>query len=114
MKFNIKSLIASLAMSGMVLTGCSDSFLEPDPLSFFEPGTTFSTEAGLVAALGQIDRNLVLMTTNTHDLHVPTHTQFLFSDMLLISATDKGELIQNFRYQIRQHRDRICSQSRGS
>lgn len=100
MKFNIKSLIASLAMSGMVLTGCSDSFLEPDPLSFFEPGTTFSTEAGLVAALGQIDRNLVLMTTNTHDLHVPTHTQFLFSDMLLISATDKGELIQNFSTQL--------------
>ena len=37
-----------LALAG-TMVGCSDGFLEQDPLSFYEPATTYSTEAGLQA-----------------------------------------------------------------
>ena len=40
------------------MVGCSDGFLEQDPLSFYEPATTYSTEAGLQAALAQCDKQL--------------------------------------------------------
>ena len=43
-----------LALAG-TMVGCSDGFLEQDPLSFYEPATTYSTEAGLQAALAQCD-----------------------------------------------------------
>ena len=71
------------------LTGCSDSALDPDPLSFFEPTTTFSTESGLSAALAQADRNLKLYYTTASDVLLPVATEFLFSDMLVVAATDK-------------------------
>lgn len=97
MKNIIKSLSVTAAISGaFILSSCSNSFLDPDPLSFFEPTETFSTEAGLRAALAQIDRNFTMMFTNQHDILVPLHTQFLFSDMVVTSATDKASQIQNF------------------
>ena len=40
------------------MVGCSDGFLEQDPLSFYEPATTYSTEAGLQAALAQCEKQL--------------------------------------------------------
>ena len=30
-----------------VFSACTDNFLKPDPLSFYEPETTFATESGL-------------------------------------------------------------------
>lgn len=62
-------------------TACSSSYLEPDPLSFYEPTTTFSTESGLSGALAQADRNLKLYFTNGHDVLFPINTEFMFSDM---------------------------------
>lgn len=38
-------------MAAALLAGCSDDFLKPEPLSFYEPALTFSTESGLQAAL---------------------------------------------------------------
>ena len=97
MKLSFKKIFAGVSLSAAILmSSCSDEFLKPDPLSFFEPGATFTTESGLAAALGQIDRNLMLMYTNCHDLHIPLHTQFLFSDMFVIGATDKQEQILNW------------------
>ena len=40
------------------MTACSDSFLKQDPLSFYEPTTTYSTEAGLQSALTMCDKQL--------------------------------------------------------
>ena len=40
-------VLASAAM----LTSCSDSFLEQDPLSFYNPGNTYVTESGLRSAM---------------------------------------------------------------
>ncbi len=41
-----------------MLASCSDSFLEQDPLSFYEPQATYTTEAGLQAALAKCDRSI--------------------------------------------------------
>ena len=52
-----KSGAAVLVVASMMVS-CGDSFLEQDPLSFYEPATTYSTEAGLQAALAQCDKQL--------------------------------------------------------
>lgn len=85
-KFDLRYLIIG---ASVVMSGCSDSFLEPDPLSFFEPTATFTTEAGLAAAMAQADRNMKLYWCNASDVQMPICTEFLFSDMLVISATDQ-------------------------
>lgn len=53
-----KSLFAwSLTGLSVMLVGCSD-FLEPEPLSFFEPDNTFNTESGLSASMSAADVQL--------------------------------------------------------
>ena len=49
---------ALMLMAAGTLASCSDSFLEERPLSFYEPGTTYTTEAGLQSALAQCDKQL--------------------------------------------------------
>lgn len=48
------ALVAAVA----AMTACSDSFLATDPLSFYEPTTTYSTEAGLQSALTMCDKQI--------------------------------------------------------
>ena len=39
-----------LLLTGIaVFSACTDNFLKPDPLSFYEPETTFATDSGLEA-----------------------------------------------------------------
>lgn len=55
MKKNIKNIYRGgllIALAGTMVS-CGDDFLKQDPLSFYEPGTTYSTEAGLQAAMTQ-------------------------------------------------------------
>ena len=55
-KYIQKLFVGCLAIVSMVLlTNCSDSFLKQDPLSFYEPTTTYTTEAGLQSALAMCD-----------------------------------------------------------
>ena len=42
-----------------LLSSCSDDFLEPKALSFFEPTSTFTTREGLQAALTSCDRQAI-------------------------------------------------------
>ena len=67
------------------LTGCKQSFLEPDPLSFFEPKATFTTESGLSAALGQCDLNMKTCWASGQDKFA-IFNQFQFTDMLMIGT----------------------------
>lgn len=46
------------ATSAALLTGCSDSFLDQDPLSFYNPDNTYTTESGLQSALAMCDLGL--------------------------------------------------------
>ncbi|MDR2968793.1 MAG: RagB/SusD family nutrient uptake outer membrane protein [Tannerellaceae bacterium] len=79
----------------VMVSSCSENFLEPDPLSFYEPSATFTTEAGLKAALAQADRNMKLYYTTSSDVLLPIATEFVFSDMLVVSATDKQSQISD-------------------
>ena len=58
--------IKNIALIGMVAVGvlcssCSEDFLKPDPLSFYEPEQTFTTEAGLRSVVATLDRHLSLI-----------------------------------------------------
>lgn len=89
--FNKFLLISGLLAS---MTGCKKEYLQPDPLSFFEPGATFSTRAGLDAALAIADRHLRSYWTYFEytDLSLPISTEYMFSDMAVASKTDDGNI----------------------
>ena len=36
-----------LASAALLTTGCTDDFLKQDPLSFYNPENTYTTESGL-------------------------------------------------------------------
>lgn len=72
------------------MTGCSDDFLTPDPLSLYEPSITFNTVEGLNAALASADKALRAYWTNTEacDLMLPLMSEYLFSDLTVAAKTD--------------------------
>ncbi|WP_228112974.1 RagB/SusD family nutrient uptake outer membrane protein [Segatella copri] len=86
---SIKVLTGMLIMAS-VTTGCKDSFLNPDPLSLYEPTATFSSQAGLDAALASADKGLKAYWTNTNaiDLQLPLTSEAMFSDITVASKTD--------------------------
>jgi hypothetical protein len=82
-------LIIAICTSAF-FSSCSEEFLEPDPLSFYEPTTTFSTESGLQAALAMADRHLKTYWTFWTDVsnNVPISTEYQFSELALYGKTD--------------------------
>ena len=47
-----------LAATALVNVGCTDDFLKQDPLSFYNPENTYTTESGLQSALSMCDYGL--------------------------------------------------------
>ncbi|MDL2213686.1 RagB/SusD family nutrient uptake outer membrane protein [Bacteroides sp. OttesenSCG-928-J23] len=86
----IAMALMSLLSSPLLFNSCSESFLEPDPLSNYEPGATFTTESGLKAALAIADRHLRSYWTNTsaNSNSVVAGTEMMFSDMAVYGKTD--------------------------
>lgn len=84
-----KLLVGTLCVSTL-LSGCSDDFLKPDPLSFYEPTVTFNTVDGLNSALAAADKGLRAYWTNTNacDLMLPLMSEYLFSDIAVAGKTD--------------------------
>jgi hypothetical protein len=81
-------------MGGVILfSGCSEEFLKPDPLSFYEPTTTFSTESGLKSALAICDRHLKLYWATDHNEMLTVGTEYIFSELMVASATDKRSML---------------------
>ncbi len=70
----------------LVVAGCKESWLEPDPLSFFEPGNTFTTPEGLQAALTTCERNIRYCWYGDG---APIITELIFSDVAVEGTTDK-------------------------
>ena len=83
------------ALMGLFLipSGCSEDFLEPNPLSFYEPTATFSTESGLNAALAICDRHLKLYWATDHNEMLSLGTEYMFSELMVASATDKRSML---------------------
>lgn len=86
---------AAILGAALVMTSCSRSFLDPDPLSVFEPKKTFKTESGLQASMAIADRQIKLYYAANDDAGLPLPTEFMFSEMLAAAATDKVQLFAN-------------------
>jgi tetratricopeptide (TPR) repeat protein len=79
--------------SAILLGGCSEEFLKPDPLSFYEPTATFSTESGLKSSLAICDRHLKLYWATDHNEMLTVGTEYIFSDLMVAAATDKRSML---------------------
>ena len=80
-------------LAGMAVLGsCSRDFLDQDPLSFYEPKNTYSTESGLQATLAMADRHTRLYWTNfeKNNINVPITTEYMFSELSVYGKTDAG------------------------
>lgn len=83
-----KSSAALVAVA--MMSACSDSFLETDPLSFYEPTTTYSTEAGLQSALTMCDKQLKTYILDGNWNNVGLATNYYLSDVGMYAKTDMG------------------------
>ena len=80
-------IFISVVIVSLINFSCSEKWLDADPLSFYEPSITFTTEEGLEAALTSCNRNL------RHYFYAdgaPFYTDMLFSDMSVEGTTDKS------------------------
>lgn len=90
---HIKSISCGIIVSGgLLFSSCSRDFLNPDPLSFYEPGTTFNTESGLESVLAICDRHLKLYWMTDHNEMLSLGTEYIFSELMVASATDKRNM----------------------
>ena len=80
------ALVAAFA----TMSACTDSFLEQDPLSFYEPTTTYSTEEGLLAALTMCDKQLKTYIIDGNWNNVGLSTNYYLSDVGMYAKTDMG------------------------
>lgn len=73
-----------------VLSSCTDEFLKPDALSFFEPSKTFTTKEGLESALASCDKQMRLLFFNlTSGDGACIASELMFSDLGVNGSTDK-------------------------
>jgi tetratricopeptide (TPR) repeat protein len=77
----------------ILLGGCSEEFLKPDPLSFYEPTATFSTESGLRSVMAICDRHLKLYYAVDHNEMLALGTEYIFSELMVAAATDKTTML---------------------
>lgn len=88
-KYSILKGFSAVAAVSM-LAGCSDNFLEQDPLSFFEPGKTYTTESGLKSALAQCDLHYKTMLMDGNGNVLPIASVYFMTDIGLYAKTDAG------------------------
>lgn len=82
-----------LAAGTLMMSSCKDEFLEPKPLSYFEPGVTFNTESGIKAALIACDnelRNQFLNIGNSSGKYTVPIQELRLSDLAVGGNTDYG------------------------
>lgn len=102
-KRNVRLLTRSLTIavfSLLISVSCSDEFLEPDPLSFYEPNATFSTESGLRSALAICDRHIrtYWVGTGLGYNNAVIGTEYMFSDLAVYGKTDVDGNDVNFNF----------------
>ncbi len=72
------------------LCGCGDDFLAQDPLSFYEPTATYTTESGLQSALAACDLHLKTMLADGNGNVLPMASLYFMTDMCQYAKTDFG------------------------
>ena len=84
-----------LLTAASMLTACGDSFLAQDPLSFYEPTATYTTEAGLQAALAKCDRSIKEIFMDGNGNVLPMASNYNMSDLGLYAKTDNWGAFQD-------------------
>lgn len=86
-----KNSVAAVVLAALT-AGCSEDFLVPEPLSFFEPTVTFSKESGLQAAMAMCDRHLRVnyIWYNDRSNDNPLGSEYMFSDYMVYGKTDNA------------------------
>lgn len=83
----IKNILLSAAGLLPLLSSCSDSWLEPRPLSFYTPENTYIDAAGLYGALTACEQN---MRGEFHAEGAPIMTEINQSEVAVEGTTDKA------------------------
>jgi len=89
--------IPSLILIMLVAGSCSESFLEPKPLSFYAPENVLIDEAGLQAVL---DNALSSLRTEFCTDQSPFCTNLKYSDVAVDGTTDKATPWQDLNKQM--------------
>lgn len=109
-KKNIFNSLVLLSGTLLIFTGCEKSFLKADPLSFYEPEQTYSTESGLKSVLAIADRQLKRYYTTGGDDLFPLVSEYTFSDLMIPSLTDKTDLLDNVAQKLTPNSDQSTQQ----
>ena len=112
-KYIYKGVFAFLG-SSILLTGCAESFLEPDPQTMFEPEIVFSTENGIKSVLAICDRQLKrnYVSEDSREM-MALPTEYTFSDLMVPAATDKNGMLDNIDNLLRPNSDQSTEQNLG-
>lgn len=112
-KYVKKGALLSIGAS-MIFSGCSESFLEPDPQTMFVPEVVFTTESGLRSVLGICDRQLKrnYVSEDSREM-IALATEYTFSDLMVPSATDKSGLLDNVDNLLRPNSDQGTEKNLG-
>ena len=86
----------ALVSAALLTTGCSDSFLEQDPLSFYSPETTYTTESGLRSAIAMCDYGLKEMLMDGNGNVLPMASLYFMTDIGLYAKTDANPMQADF------------------
>ncbi len=100
-KKTLPAMALVITLCGTALfSSCSEDFLEPTPLSFYEPGITLSSESGMQAVMAMTDRHLRHYWTHQEDNSGhnsnPMGTEYMFSDLMAYGKTDETATGLNF------------------
>jgi hypothetical protein len=88
-----KLILPAVFIAGaLTLAGCNESWLKPEPLSFYAPENTFKDAAGIRATLVACERN---MRIEWYGDAPPMVTEAIFSDIAVEGTTDKSGPAQN-------------------
>ncbi|MDR2389173.1 MAG: RagB/SusD family nutrient uptake outer membrane protein [Tannerellaceae bacterium] len=89
--------IYMILVSCFMLSGCNESWLTPDPLSFYSPGNTLIDKEGMLSALTSCDR---LLREEFIGQHCPLLTAMIFSELCVLGTTDISGPAQNMNEKI--------------
>ena len=96
-KNRIFKTISGVALCTVLLTGCSESWLEPKPLSFLTPENAYVDADGLLTSLAAAERSM----RHEYFGNGSGYTcELIFSDLCISGTTDKAGPLQDMDRQL--------------
>ncbi|NQD71957.1 RagB/SusD family nutrient uptake outer membrane protein [Sphingobacterium shayense] len=92
-KYSNYIAFALLLGGTLISSSCSRDFLNPDPLSFYDPETSFNSRAEIEATMAICDRHLKLYWMTDNNEMLSLGTEYIFSELMVAAATDKRNML---------------------